>query len=53
MPDDIKLQVRIPPELHKQVQERARDEERSLNGQILYLLRLALAAGEAPKALAA
>jgi hypothetical protein len=52
MPDDIKLQVRLPADLHRELQERARLDQRSLNGQILWLLRYALEA-TAPKALAA
>ena len=36
--------LRLPPDLHLALQQWARDEERSLNAQIVYLLRRAVAA---------
>ena len=36
---EVKLQLRLPQELHAELVEAARREERSLNGQIVYLLR--------------
>lgn len=42
MPDVVKLQVRLPRELHEQLQALSESEQRSLNGQIIYLLRQAV-----------
>lgn len=39
---EVKLQLRLPPELHAALVELATREERSLNGQIVYLLRGAM-----------
>lgn len=36
---EVKLQLRLPPELHAALVEMAKEEERSLNAQIVYLLR--------------
>ena len=42
--------LRVPPELHAALEKWAADELRSVNGQIEYLLRQALArAGRAPR----
>jgi hypothetical protein len=38
----IKLVLRLPPDLHAALVQRAREEQRSLNGQIIYLLRQSL-----------
>lgn len=38
----VKTAVRMPPDLHKAVHEAARKEDRTYNGQILAMLRLAL-----------
>lgn len=35
---ETKLQLRLPPELHAALVEMAKREQRSLNGQIVYLL---------------
>jgi len=35
---EVKLQLRLPPELHAALVEMAKREHRSLNGQIVYLL---------------
>lgn len=37
--DEVKLTVRIPPELHQRIKQLAEDQQRSLNKQIEYLLR--------------
>jgi hypothetical protein len=34
----IKLQLRLPEELHKEIKELAQKEKRSLNGQLVYML---------------
>jgi hypothetical protein len=36
--------LRLPPDLHAAIQVWAREEERSMNAQIVYLLRQAVAA---------
>lgn len=41
----IRTFVRIPPELHEALKERAQREQRSLNSQIIWLLRRAIEAG--------
>lgn len=48
--DAIKLQVRLPRDLHEQLQILAEEEQRSLNGQIVYLLRQAAAQAQAEQA---
>ncbi len=35
----VKLQLRLPKVLHERLQRIATEEERSLNGQIVYFLR--------------
>lgn len=40
--DTVKLQVRLPRDLHEQLQALSEEEQRSLNGQIVYLLRRAI-----------
>jgi hypothetical protein len=40
--DTVKLQVRLPRDLHEQLQMLSEEEQRSLNGQIVYLLRRAV-----------
>jgi len=42
MPKGIPLTVRLPQELHTALVERAQLDARSLNGQIIFLLREAL-----------
>ena len=42
-PNDKKLTLRIPDELHAALVKAAKDDARSLNAQILVLLRAALA----------
>jgi hypothetical protein len=39
----VRLILRLPDDVHAALTEWAREEERSLNGHILYLLRRALA----------
>lgn len=39
---DVKLTVRLPEDLHQELVRVASEEERSLNQQIIYLLRRAL-----------
>lgn len=39
----IRVLLRLPSDLHTALAEWAQDEERSLNGQIVYLLRQAVA----------
>lgn len=41
----VRLFVRLPSDLHAQLVELARREDRSLNGQIVHLLRRALSGG--------
>lgn len=38
----VKFFLRLPTDLHASLSEWAREEERSLNGHIVYLLRRAL-----------
>jgi hypothetical protein len=42
MPDDTRITVRLPADLTEALRERARADDRSLNRQILFLLRQAL-----------
>jgi hypothetical protein len=42
MTDDIKITVRLPAELHKTIAQVATAEQRSLNGQIIWLLNRAI-----------
>lgn len=42
-PNDKKITVRIPAELHSLVVQAAKSDERSLNAEILVLLRTMLA----------
>jgi hypothetical protein len=44
MAEAVRMLLRLPPDLHAVLVERARLNERSLHGQIVYLLRRALAA---------
>lgn len=39
MPAVVNVTLRLDPELHKALQELAEREERSLHGQIVYMLR--------------
>lgn len=48
--DVVKLQVRLPRDLHEQLQGLSESEQRSLNGQIVYLLRQAVAQAQAEQA---
>jgi len=41
-PEEIRLTLRLPQELHARLQWLAQDQERSLNGQIVYLLKTAV-----------
>lgn len=41
----VPLTLRLPEELHAQLTNKAHDEERSLNAQVVVLLRSALAGG--------
>lgn len=41
-PNDIRVTLRIPKELHAQLAQDAKDEHRSLNGQLVYVLTKAL-----------
>lgn len=43
MKDYVSINLRLPPDLHKQVKEAAEQETRSLNGQIIQMLREAIA----------
>jgi hypothetical protein len=42
MDDEIQIRIRIPRDLKDKVKEMAKKEVRSLNGQIVYLLREAV-----------
>ncbi len=44
MAETVKLQLRLPVDVHRAVADLAEREDRSINGQIVYLLRQALAA---------
>jgi hypothetical protein len=44
---DVRISLRLSPTLHKQLQEQAQHEHRSLHGQIVWLLENILAAREA------
>lgn len=48
---DVKLQLRLPPELHAALVEMAKQEQRSLNAQIVYLLREDVALRPGPDAI--
>lgn len=39
MAQEVKLQLRLPADIHKWVTELAKSNERSLNGQLVYLIR--------------
>ena len=43
---DVRISLRLSPALHKQLQAQARQERRSLHGQIVWLLESTLAARE-------
>lgn len=44
--DYIKLQVRLPPELHEATHKSAEANERSFNAEIIAILRAALLTGK-------
>lgn len=46
MNDEKKITIRIPPELHEQLVKAAEQDTRSLNGEIIALLRAAIASRE-------
>ena len=50
----VRISLRLPPALHKRLQEQAQHERRSLQGQIVWLLEHTIPAPEAggPRALA-
>ena len=39
---DVRIGLRLPADLHARIVELARQEQRSLNGQLVYLLRKSL-----------
>lgn len=41
----VRMLLRLPTDLHAELVERARRQERSLHSQIVYLLRRAIEAG--------
>ena len=41
---DVKITIRVPDEVHQALRDAAGDDSRSLNGEIVYLLKCALAA---------
>lgn len=45
--NDVRLVLRLPLELHEKLVGLADQEERSLNGEIVYLLRNLIVSGEA------
>ena len=47
--DDVRLQIRRPKDLHEAIVRLANNEERSLNGQLVWLLRQALKAQESDR----
>lgn len=44
------LTIRLPDELHSEIAEIAKNENRSLNNQIIYLVRRGIAENERPRA---
>lgn len=46
---DVKLSIRLPADMHATLTEQANREERSLNGQIVYLLRQTITTGTEPE----
>ena len=42
-----RIDLRLPPEMHRQLEAVAKEESRSVNAQIVYMLRQALEAYEA------
>ena len=42
MPDEVRLTVRIPRELHGQITALADEDRRSLNSEIVWLLEIAV-----------
>ena len=40
--DEVRIGLRLPADLHVRIVELARQEQRSLNGQLVYLLRKSL-----------
>jgi predicted HicB family RNase H-like nuclease len=42
-PNDKKITIRVPDEVHAALVQAAKDDDRSLNAEILALLKLALA----------
>jgi hypothetical protein len=44
----VRLMLRLPADLHAALEAWAKEEERSLNGHIVYLLRRAVASRRAP-----
>ncbi len=47
--NDIRITLRLPEDLHLLITQTASKEERSLNGQIIYLLKRALELPEKTK----
>jgi hypothetical protein len=43
---DVSINLRLPGELHAELRETAQTEQRSLNAQIIYMLRRSLAAAK-------
>jgi hypothetical protein len=43
----VRVSLRLPPALHKRLQERAQHEHRSLHGQIVWLLEHTITASAA------
>lgn len=41
--DEVRTQVRFPRDLHERIAAEAQAQERSFNGQVIWLLRQALA----------
>lgn len=39
----VSINLRLPPELHARLRERAAEDRRSLNGELVWLLERALA----------
>lgn len=39
MVNEVKISIRLPSELHQALADQARNENRSLNGQIVHLLQ--------------
>lgn len=47
MSEDAQMKLRLPPELKDQIEERARDNKRTMNGEIVHIIENAIASESA------